>query len=96
MLIITCNIPVTAQDSIKVPLHIRAGLDIVGPVSYFADRNNLTLEGFVVLERDSKKSYVFEAGYQNFSYSQYNYSYLSKGVFLRCGIDFNLLQPIIT
>jgi hypothetical protein len=87
--------PVMAQDSIKVPLNIRAGFDIYGPGSYIANRNNLTLEGFVAMERDSKKSWVLEAGYQNFKYSQYNYSYISKGVFLRGGIDFNFIQPFL-
>jgi len=95
LLIITCNLSVGAQDSIKVPLNIRAGFDIYGPAIYFADHNNLSLEGFIALERDSKKSFVLEAGYQNFKYSQYNYNYLSVGAFIRGGIDFNMIQPFV-
>jgi hypothetical protein len=93
LLIITCNLPIRAQDSIKVNLNIRTGLDIYGPASYFTNRNNLNLEGFIALEPDSKKSFVLEAGYQNFRYSQYNYSYTSNGVFVRGGIDFNMIKP---
>jgi len=97
LLIITCNLSVTAQvkDSIKIPLNIRAAFDFYGPVSYFTDRNNLSIEGFVAVERNEKKSFVLEAGYQNFKYSQYNYSYISKGAFIRGGIDFNLMQPFL-
>ena len=97
LLIITSNFSVVAQDSIKVPLNIRVGFDIYGPASYFSDRdrNNLSLEGFFALERDTKKSFVLEAGYQNFKYSQYNYSYLSKGAFIKAGIDFNSIKPFL-
>jgi hypothetical protein len=94
-MVITCDLSVGAQDSIKVPLNIRAGFDIYGPASYFTGRNNLSLEGFVSLERDSKKSFVLEVGYQIFNYSQYNYNYLSKGAFIRGGIDFNMIQPFV-
>jgi hypothetical protein len=93
LILIAGNLQVTAQDSIKVPLNIRAGFDIYGPVKYLTDRNNLSLEGFMILERNSKKSYVLEAGYQNFKYSQYNYNYLSKGFFIRGGMDFNMIKP---
>jgi hypothetical protein len=97
LLIIAFNLSARAQDSIKVPLNIKAGFDIIGPASYFADRdrNKLNLEGYIAFESNVKKTFVIEAGYQNFKYSQYNYSYLSKGAFIRCGIDFNLIQPFL-
>ena len=95
LLIISCHLSARAQDSIKVHLNIRAGFDLYGPASYYANRNDLNLEGFVAFERDTKKSFVLEAGYQNFSYSQDNYSYswLSNGIFVRGGIDFNMIKP---
>jgi hypothetical protein len=93
LIIISFSLSVKAQDSIKVPLHIRAAFDIYGPVNYFINRDNLNFEGLVILENDSKKSYVLEAGYQDFKYSQYNYSYLSKGVFMKAGMDFNMIKP---
>ena len=62
---------------------------------YFADRNNLSIEGLVAFDYDSKKSFVLETGYQNFKYSQYNYNYLSKGAFVRAGADFNLIKPFL-
>lgn len=95
IVITTISASVGAQDSIKVPLNIRIGFDAVGPVSYFKDRNNLNIEGFLSIDRNTKSSLVLEAGYQNFQYSQYNYSYRSEGVFIRGGIDFNTIHPFL-
>jgi hypothetical protein len=96
LLIITLNLTVSAQDSIKVKLNIRAGIDVLGPINYFTDPDKFNFEGFVAFERNNKKSYVIEAGYQDFKYSQYNYSYFSKGAFIRGGIDINLIQPFLS
>ena len=82
-----------AQDTINYPLKIKLGIDLVGPVAYFADKNTLAFEGFLSYDRDTSKSYVLEAGYLNFRYSQYNYEYHSSGIFLKAGVDFNLLSP---
>ena len=84
---------VQAQDTVLFPLKIRAGLELSGPVIYLTDRNNLSIEGFLSFDRNEKMAYVIEAGYLNYKYSQYNYDYLSKGVFARLGVDFNLLKP---
>jgi hypothetical protein len=92
-LIITSNLPAQAQDSIKVPLNIRAGLDVYGPANYFFNRKNLSIEGYIAFDRDIKKTYVLEAGYQDFKYSQYNYEYQSKGTFIRGGVDLNIIKP---
>jgi len=82
-----------AQDTILFPLKIRAGVDIAGPGTYLTDKDNLSLEGYISYDRNEKMSYVIEAGYLNYKYSQYNYDYLSKGIFTRLGVDFNLLKP---
>jgi hypothetical protein len=92
-LIIGFSNPVSAQDSIRVPLNIRAGFDIFGPVNYLMNPENLSLEGYVAFDNNIKRTYVFEAGYQNFSYSQYNYDFISKGFFFKAGVDFNLIKP---
>jgi hypothetical protein len=86
----------SAQDTIPVVMKIKLGADIFGPGLYAADRNNLTVEGFVSVDADTNKAIVLEAGYHNFKYSQYNYDYQSNGVFMRIGVDFNLLQPPVS
>jgi hypothetical protein len=95
ILIIICAHPVSAQDSIRVPLNIRVGIDLFGPTYYLINPDNLTIEGYAAYEYNSKNSFVFESGYQKFRYSQYNYEYLSDGIFFRAGIDFNLLDPFL-
>jgi hypothetical protein len=85
-----------AQDTVLFPLKIRAGVDIAGPGIYLTDKNNLNLEGYLSYDRNEKMSFVFEAGYLNYKYSQYNYNYLSSGVYTRIGVDFNLLKPEVS
>jgi hypothetical protein len=75
------------------PLKIRIGADISGPGIYLSDKDNLSIEGFISYDRNEKMSWVFEAGYLDYKYSQYNYTYQSKGYFIRLGADFNLLKP---
>ena len=93
LLVITFANPVIAQDSIKVPLNIRTGFDVFGPIYYSFKPDNFTMEGYAAFDYDIKKSIVIETGYQNFKYSQYNYNYLSKGIFFKFGMDFNLIKP---
>lgn len=81
------------QDTVMFPLKIRAGFDIAGPGIYAGNKDNLSLEGYISYDRNEKISWVIEAGYLDYKYSQYNYSYKSNGVFARLGADFNLLQP---
>jgi hypothetical protein len=80
-------------DSVFIPLAIRAGIDIAGPVIYLTDKSNLTIEGYLSADLNEKRSLFLGGGYSNYKYSQYNYSYLTKGIFLRTGVDFNLLKP---
>lgn len=92
LLIITAG-SLRAQDSILIPLKLNAGIDLSGPVIYMTDKNNLNAEGFFSADRNERISYVFEGGYSRFRYSQYNYDYLAKGIFIRAGADFNMLEP---
>jgi hypothetical protein len=93
LLIVVCTISANAQDSLSVPLKIRIGADVYGPVNYMSDKNTLGIEGYFSLDIDTQKAVVIEAGYHDFRYFQYNYSYQSKGTFIRIGVDFNLIHP---
>jgi hypothetical protein len=78
---------------VVIPLKIRAGVEVSGPVIYLTDKNNLNAEGFISTDLNEKIGLFLGAGYSDYRYSQYNYDYLSKGFFLKAGIDFNLLRP---
>jgi hypothetical protein len=84
---------VHAQDTVLIPLKIIVGMEVLGPAIYFSEKKTLNAEGYISVDLDEKKSVVLEAGYLNFKYSQYNYTYLDKGIFVRTGVDFNLLKP---
>lgn len=82
-----------AQDTITYPLRINVGFEASGPVIYYSDKNLQSLEGYVSLDLDEKRSASLNIGYLNYKYSQYNYSYMTKGNYVRLGIDFNILKP---
>lgn len=84
---------VYAQDTILFPLKIRVGLEVSGPVIYYTGKNNLCTEGYISYDLNEKTSAALNAGYVRFNYSQYNYEYLTNGIFVRTGLDINLLQP---
>jgi hypothetical protein len=82
-----------AQDTIQIPLKIKAGIEVSGPVIHYLDKNILNSEAFVGIDLNEKITAVLAGGYQNYSYTQFNYSYHTKGTFVRTGLDFNLLKP---
>jgi hypothetical protein len=94
--------PSTAQETLPppdsmvvVPLSIRTGLEISGPVIYFADKTILNLEGSISADINDKIAVLIGGGYSNYGYSQYNYEFKTKGTFFKAGADFNLLRPEI-
>jgi hypothetical protein len=84
---------VHAQDTIMIPLNIKVGLEVSGPVIYYTGKNNLSVEGYISADLNEKTSPVLNAGYVKYNYSQYNYEYLTNGIFIRAGADINMLNP---
>jgi len=84
---------VSAPDSVIIPLKVMASIEIAGPIMYFIDKNNLSLGGYLSCDLNEKLAIYIGGGYSDYKYSQYNYMYLSKGAFIRSGIDFNILKP---
>ncbi len=85
-----------SQDTLHFPLRVSIGADIYGPGYYFAEKNNLTIEGFVTVDSDTAKSWTTDIGYCRYSYEQYNYSYKCEGIFIRPGIEFNIISPFVS
>ncbi len=80
-------------DTVQIPLKIRIGAEVAGPVIYFIDRNNLNAEGFISADLNERYGIFIGGGYSDYKYSQYNYDYLSRGFFIKAGIDINFLRP---
>ena len=83
-------------DTVTFPLKIRTGIDITGPVIYFTDKNILNAEGYISADLNEKLGVFLGAGYSDYKYSQYNYEYLTKGIFFRAGVDINILKPEVS
>ncbi len=96
LLLISSSGLVNAQDTILFPLKIKAALEISGPVIYFTDKSNLSTEGNFCFDINEKTSLVLGAGYLNYKFSQYNYTYSNRGIFFRAGPDFNLRKPEVS
>ena len=80
-------------DTVEIPLKIRAGMEVTGPVLYSFDKDNLNMEGYLSVDLNEKLSVFLGGGYSDFKYSQYNYSFLSNGIFFKTGADINLMKP---
>jgi len=80
-------------DTVLFPLTVRAGIDVAGPVIYFTNKNSLNTEAYISADLNEKRALFFSGGYSKYSYSQYNYSFKTKGVNFKAGMDFNLLKP---
>jgi hypothetical protein len=94
VLVIFCgSLQINGQDTINYPLKIKIGMEVSGPVLYYFDNNILRAEGVVSVDLNEVKSVIFAAGYADYNYSQYNYTYMSNGMFARAGVDFNLMKP---
>ena len=93
LLLFTALTGVSGQDKVPVPRTIKIGADIYGPLYNIYDRKTKNIEGFLSVDIDTGKSVVLEVGHLSYEYSQYNYDYLNNGLFLRLGMDFNLLKP---
>ena len=81
------------QDTLYIPLKVNIGIEAIGPVTYFIENKTLDLEGYVSRDLSEKMALTLVAGYSDYDYSQYNYTYGSKGTFIMAGVDFNILKP---
>jgi hypothetical protein len=80
------SIQVKAQDTIPITLKIKVGIEVSGPAIYYTDKNILNAEGYVSVDLNEKRSAFLALGYLNYKYSQYNYSYINKGSFVKIGM----------
>lgn len=92
VLSLSFNPRIYSQDTVDVPLKIRAALELSGPAVYISNKSILNTEAYLGIDLNEKKTVLFGGGYTDYSYSQYNYSYNSKGIFFRGGLDFNLMS----
>lgn len=83
-------------DSVDIPLSIRAGIEISGPVIYLTNRDLFNMEAYASADLNERHTIFLGGGISGFRYSQYNYEYQSNGFYLKAGVDFNLLKPQVS
>ncbi len=83
---------IAQQDTVKFTRSIAASIDLSGPVIYSIDKKMMSFEGALSYHINPKYYIVAEPGYSRYNYSQYNYTQNTEGMFLRLGIDQNLMK----
>ena len=84
------------QDSVTIPLKVSFGMDVSGPVIYFTNKNILNTEAYFLYDLDHKKALHASGGYSNYKYSQYNYSYRNRRIFIKDGDNYNIIKRTVT
>ncbi len=85
-----------SQDTVTVPLHIRAGFDLSGPVMKLV---NTDLISYGVLgSADINSSVAVTAGirYSSFNSSEVLYNFRSRGLSFTAGADYNFIKANVS
>lgn len=85
-----------SQDTVTVPLHLRAGFDLSGPVMQFIG-NDLTSYG-IAASADINSAVAISAGirYSTFHSTKYNFDFTSKGMSIVAGPDYNFIKANVS
>lgn len=92
-LLLLTSIRSGAQDTITVPLHLRAGGDIAAPVLKLVNNDLISYGALFSVDLDESYTAVAGMRYSSFSTSQYSYDYKSRGLSFVIGADYNFLKP---
>jgi hypothetical protein len=82
-----------SQDTVTVPLHVRAGFDLSGPAMKLI--NNELISYGVLASADINAAIALSAGirYSSFHGEQHNYDFSSRGISIVAGTDYNFIKP---
>jgi len=85
-----------SQDTVTVPLHVRAGFDLSGPIMKLVS-NDLISYG-VAASADVNASLAVTAGlrYSSFRSSEVIYDFRSRGLSLTAGTDYNFIKANVS
>jgi hypothetical protein len=92
-LLLLSGVKSMAQDTVMVPLHIRAGFDVAGPIGTIINKNMVSISAMGAVDIDEYFSLMAGARYTGFSANEFTYDYKSKGLSFVLGSDVNLLKP---
>ena len=81
-----------AQDTVTIPLHIRAGFDLSGPVVKLINKELISYG--ILASMDMNSALSFDAGlrYSSFHGEQHNYDFSSRGTSIVAGVGYNFIK----
>ena len=81
-----------SQDTVTVPLHIRAGFDLSGPVMQIIGTNLISYG--IIASTDINSALAVTGGirYSDFRLSDYSYDFMSRGISITAGPDYNFIK----
>ena len=83
---------VRSQDTVTVPLHIRAGFDLSGPVLNFLDKDLISYGVLGSVDINSAVAVAAGFRYSSFSSSGVLYDFNSRGLSITAGADYNFVK----
>jgi hypothetical protein len=94
-LLLIAGTTAVSQDTVTVPLHLKAGFDLSGPIMKMIG-SDLTSYG-ATLSADINSSLAVTAGirYSTFQTSDYSYDFMSRGTSVAVGPDYNFIKANI-
>lgn len=92
-LLLSLGTVLQAQDTVMVPLHIRAGFDFGGLAGTMLNSSHLSYGVAGSADLSELMAVTATARYTSFSANESTYDYSSKGLSFTIGPDFNLLKP---
>lgn len=85
-----------AQDTITVPLKIRAGFDVAGPLINFINQDLISYGALGSFDYHESLSLVAGARYCSFSSEEDTYDFSSRGLSFVLGADYNFIKPKVS
>ncbi|MCI0523121.1 MAG: DUF6048 family protein, partial [Bacteroidales bacterium] len=85
-----------AQDTVTIPLNVRAGFDISGPVMHLIGSDLVSYGAIASVDFNEQYSASMRLRYSSYSISEYNYDFQSSGVSVVVSGDYNFLKPKVS
>jgi len=85
-----------SQDTVTVPLHIRTGFDLSGPVLNMISSNLVSYGIMASVDLNSSLTVTAGLRYSSFQSSQFIYDFRSRGTSIVAGTDYNFLKANVS
>lgn len=87
---------VEAQDTVTIPLNLRAGFDLSGPVMHLIGNELVSYGAMASIDLNEQYSAALRLRYSSYPISEYNYDFKSSGVSAVISGEYNFLKPKVS